>query len=111
MDALLTRLLASSPPVLATATLDAWRLATTAHRATAASTIDRAALGGACADRRGFAFAAAYAEALHALVPSLGGRIAALCATHGVHELWTADRDFSRFADLRTTNPLTAARP
>ncbi len=38
-------------------------------------------------------------------------RIAALCATHGVHELWTADRDFSRFADLRTTNPLTAARP
>ncbi len=87
MDALLTRLLASSPPVLATATLDAWRLATTAHRAAAASTIDRAALGGACADRLGFAFAAAYAEALHALVPSLGGRIAALCATEdgGAH--------------------------
>lgn len=34
-------------------------------------------------------------------------RIAALCATHGVHELWSADRDFSRFASaLRTRNPL-----
>jgi len=33
-------------------------------------------------------------------------RVAALCLHHGVRELWTADRDFSRFADLRTTNPL-----
>ena len=33
-------------------------------------------------------------------------RIAALCAQHGVRELWTADRDFSRFAALRTRNPL-----
>lgn len=32
-------------------------------------------------------------------------RIAALCALHGVRELWTADRDFSRFAGLRTRNP------
>jgi uncharacterized protein len=34
-------------------------------------------------------------------------RIAALCLTHGVRELWTADRDFSRFAGLATRNPLT----
>jgi toxin-antitoxin system PIN domain toxin len=34
-------------------------------------------------------------------------RIAALCARHGVAELWTADRDFSRFAGLTVRNPLT----
>ena len=33
-------------------------------------------------------------------------RIAALCRQHGVRELWTADRDFSRYPDLRTLNPL-----
>jgi toxin-antitoxin system PIN domain toxin len=33
-------------------------------------------------------------------------RIAALCLDHGVRELWTADRDFSRFPRLRTRNPL-----
>ena len=33
-------------------------------------------------------------------------RIAALCRLHGVRQLWTADRDFSRFAHLRTHNPL-----
>lgn len=33
-------------------------------------------------------------------------RIAALCLTHGVHELWSADRDFGRFNDLRVHNPL-----
>ena len=35
-------------------------------------------------------------------------RIAALCELHGVRELWTADRDFSRFPALRTHNPLAA---
>ena len=35
-------------------------------------------------------------------------RVAALCASHGVRELWTADRDFSLFAPLRTRNPLVA---
>jgi toxin-antitoxin system PIN domain toxin len=35
-------------------------------------------------------------------------RIAALCAVHGVSELWTADRDFSRFPDLVVRNPLVA---
>lgn len=33
-------------------------------------------------------------------------RVAALCIGHGVRELWTADRDFSRFPQLRTRNPL-----
>jgi len=35
-------------------------------------------------------------------------RVFALCEEHGVAELWTADRDFSRFAgDLKLWNPLT----
>lgn len=34
-------------------------------------------------------------------------RIAALCQAHGVRELWSADRDFNRFAGLTTVNPLT----
>ena len=34
------------------------------------------------------------------------GRIAALCVHHGVRELLSADRDFSRFGDLKTRNPL-----
>jgi uncharacterized protein len=33
-------------------------------------------------------------------------RIAALCLQHGIRELWTADRDFNRFRDLRVRNPL-----
>ncbi len=33
-------------------------------------------------------------------------RIAAICGQHGVRELWTADRDFSRFSDLKRRNPL-----
>lgn len=33
-------------------------------------------------------------------------RIAALCLNHGVAELWTADRDFSKFPELKTYNPL-----
>jgi uncharacterized protein len=36
-------------------------------------------------------------------------RIAALCRQHGVSELWTADRDFGRFAGLRFKNPLVSA--
>ena len=36
-------------------------------------------------------------------------RIAALCLAHGVRELWTADRDFSRFPKLRTRNPLVSS--
>jgi toxin-antitoxin system PIN domain toxin len=33
-------------------------------------------------------------------------RIAALCVCHGVSELWSADRDFTRFPELLTRNPL-----
>jgi hypothetical protein len=33
-------------------------------------------------------------------------RIAALCIQHGVRELWSADRDFSRFPALSVRNPL-----
>jgi toxin-antitoxin system PIN domain toxin len=35
-------------------------------------------------------------------------RIAALCIHHGVRELWSADRDFSAFGELKFRNPLTA---
>ena len=35
-------------------------------------------------------------------------RVAAMCMTHGVTELWTADRDFSRFPALAARNPLQA---
>lgn len=33
-------------------------------------------------------------------------RIAALCVQHQIRVLWTADRDFSRFPQLVTRNPL-----
>lgn len=36
-------------------------------------------------------------------------RIAALYLHHGVTELWSADRDFSFFPQLRVRNPLVAA--
>jgi toxin-antitoxin system PIN domain toxin len=38
-------------------------------------------------------------------------RIAALCRDHGVRELWSADRDFSRFAGLTVMNPLVREVP
>ena len=37
-------------------------------------------------------------------------RIAAICIDHGVDTLLTADRDFSRFPQLRVRNPLVAPR-
>lgn len=33
-------------------------------------------------------------------------RIAAICLEHGVRELWSVDRDFVRFPELRVVNPL-----
>ena len=36
-------------------------------------------------------------------------RVAALCLSHGVTELWSADRDFGRFAKLAVRNPLVDA--
>jgi len=38
-------------------------------------------------------------------------RIAALCRQHGVRQLWSADRDFSRFAGFAIVNPLVDRRP
>lgn len=85
MDDLLTIVVKATPP--AASKLEHWWAATAAVRAAGASTIDRALIAGAHADRLGFAFAGAYSEALRALVPSLGDRVAALCATeeHGAH--------------------------
>ena len=37
-------------------------------------------------------------------------RVAAVCLHHGVRELWSADRDFSRFPELRVRNPLVEDR-
>jgi toxin-antitoxin system PIN domain toxin len=37
-------------------------------------------------------------------------RVAALCQQHGVRELWSADRDFSRFRGITVVNPLIADR-
>jgi hypothetical protein len=33
-------------------------------------------------------------------------RVAALCRHHGVRELWSADRVFSRFPQVTVRNPL-----
>jgi toxin-antitoxin system PIN domain toxin len=35
-------------------------------------------------------------------------RVAALCLLHGIDELWSADRDFGRFPELKVRNPLVA---
>jgi hypothetical protein len=37
-------------------------------------------------------------------------RVAALCQQHGVRELWSADRDFSRFSGIAAINPLVGDR-
>ncbi len=33
-------------------------------------------------------------------------RIVAICQQHGVNVVWSADRDFSRFAGMKVVNPL-----
>jgi toxin-antitoxin system PIN domain toxin len=56
----------------------------------------------------------AHWQTLHALFSAghvTGGRvhdarIAAICLEHGVRELWSADRDFNRFPQLKVVNPL-----
>lgn len=53
-------------------------------------------------------------DRLHTLIESgrAGGpmvhdaRIVAICLSHGIRQLWSADRDFSRFPSLKTRNPL-----
>lgn len=75
---LIRALLRVTPPSVET--LIEWRRATIADREIGETPVDRALLGGALADRLGFAFASGYGEALRALVPGLEG-IAALCIT------------------------------
>lgn len=71
-------LLAVRPP--AVESLASWWTQTASERSRFDTTVDRALVGGALADRLGFAFASAYGEALRALVPDLDG-ITALCIT------------------------------
>jgi acyl-CoA dehydrogenase len=78
VDDLLRCVLDARPP--AADTLAAWWAATTAIRAPFDAPIDRAIVGGAWADRLGFAFAGGYQAALQALVPEHGG-IGSLCVT------------------------------
>ena len=33
-------------------------------------------------------------------------KVAAICVDHGVREIWSADRDFGRFPELKVVNPL-----
>jgi hypothetical protein len=37
-------------------------------------------------------------------------RVAVLCRQHDVRELWSADRDFGRFAGITVVNPLVGDR-
>ncbi len=37
-------------------------------------------------------------------------RIAAICRSHAIRELWTVDRDYTRFDGLRIRNPLIEKR-
>jgi toxin-antitoxin system PIN domain toxin len=37
-------------------------------------------------------------------------RVAAICRASGVREIWTADRDYSRFAGIPASNPLVPNR-
>ncbi len=53
-----------------------------------------------------FSTAATTARATGPLV--YDARIATICQLHGVRELWTADRDFTRFPSITVWNPLVA---
>jgi hypothetical protein len=77
MDSVLRRLLDLRPPDLDT--LDAWWAATRDVREHEATPVDRALVGGALANRVGFAFSAGYHEALRALVG--GDGVYSLCVT------------------------------
>lgn len=37
-------------------------------------------------------------------------RVAAICRTHGIRELWSADRDFSRIPGVRIVNPILRSK-
>jgi len=34
------------------------------------------------------------------------GHVVAICRDHGVREIWTADRNYSRFQEIQIRNPL-----
>ncbi|MEK7703658.1 MAG: TA system VapC family ribonuclease toxin [Myxococcota bacterium] len=55
-------------------------------------------------------FWGSFRDALRTARPTGGAvhdaRIAACCRYHGIRELWSADRDFSRYDWLHTRNPL-----
>lgn len=38
-------------------------------------------------------------------------RIAAICVQHAIDELWSADRDFSKYPAVRVRNPLVSTTP
>lgn len=78
MDVVQALLERREPP--AVDTLAAWWEATRTAREMFPLPVDRALIGGALADRLGFAFAGGYSAALAALVPGQTG-ITALCAT------------------------------
>ena len=67
---------------------------------------------GAVALGEGPGFARTWSEVMRESGVSGGqvhdARVAAGCLHHGVSELLTADRDFSRFPRLKTRNPLVA---
>jgi len=87
----------------------------TAHHAVA-----RDALTAAATDERAFGIPWPCVHEFYSIVthpriydppstaPEALAAIAAICLSHGVTELWTADRDFSYFPELRTNNPLVA---
>ena len=85
-DHALSRLFSRIPPT-PVADLAAWRHTHQAITAGLSSTVARALVAGAAADRPGWAFASGYAEALRRLVPSVGDRAVALAATEvgGAH--------------------------
>lgn len=55
-----------------------------------------------------------YAEIFHEVILSsrvtgprvYDARVAALCLSHDIREIWSADRDFSMFRPLTLRNPL-----
>jgi uncharacterized protein len=63
-------------------------------------------------DRQTWAFVHDLANAAAIAGPRIyDARIAAVCLQHGVSELWTHDRDLSRFPTLRVRNPLIEIPP
>ncbi len=46
----------------------------------------------------------------HAVGPRVhDARVASICRAHGISQLWSADRDFTRFPAIVVVNPLTQA--